>query len=68
VKRYVVNVLVVLDVALNVILFASRDVETLSRRAAKAKLKGKRWGCVLCGLLDRIAADHCTKSLPTEIG
>lgn len=67
-KRYLLNVLVVLDIAINVIVFASRDVETLSRRSAKARNKGKRWGCVLCGALDRFAADHCNKSLPTEIG
>lgn len=36
--------------------------ETISSRADKAREQQKRWGCVLCKLLDYIEKDHCTKS------
>jgi hypothetical protein len=32
---------------------------TISARAGRAQLAGKRWGCVLCRLLDRIQPGHC---------
>jgi hypothetical protein len=31
-------------------------------------LKGKRWGCVLCRLLDYVEKDHCLKSLEADEG
>ncbi|GAB3249256.1 hypothetical protein [Chitinimonas naiadis] len=36
--------------------------ETISSRANRARLQGRRWGCLLCRLLDRIEKDHCAKS------
>jgi len=42
--------------------------ETISSRAAKARAKGKHWGCILCRLLDRIQADHCKNSLQLDRG
>lgn len=45
----------------NVALNGSED-ETISSRAAFARDAGKRWGCVLCRLLDSIDPDHCNKS------
>jgi hypothetical protein len=36
--------------------------ETISSRAFKAKVAGRKWGCVLCRLLDTIQADHCKNS------
>ena len=35
------------------------DVVTISSRAAFARDAGKRWGCVLCKVLDAIQANHC---------
>ena len=32
---------------------------TISKRAYLAMQSGKRWGCVLCKLLDSIQKDHC---------
>lgn len=60
--KYAWNILVALDQLLNTILGGDPQ-ETLSSRAAKARLKGKAWGCLLCRLLDRAQKDHCTKSL-----
>lgn len=42
--------------------------ETLSSRAAKAQRAGRRWGCMLCGLLDRIDPGHCDRSVEPDEG
>lgn len=42
--------------------------ETVSSRAAKARRAGRRWGCVLCRLLDRIDPGHCDRSIETDEG
>lgn len=39
------------------------QVQTISSRAEKARLGGKRWGCGLCKLLDAIQRDHCKNSI-----
>lgn len=36
--------------------------ETISSRANRARIAGRRWGCVLCKLLDWIERDHCQRS------
>lgn len=36
--------------------------ETISSRASRARKEGRRWGCVLCRVLDWIDKDHCTES------
>ncbi|HJV51410.1 MAG TPA: hypothetical protein VJ652_08125 [Noviherbaspirillum sp.] len=38
------------------------DTETISSRAHRARTEGRRWGCVLCRLLDYIERDHCKRS------
>ena len=42
--------------------------ETISSRAAKAQLKGKRWGCVLCNFLNKLDKNHCEKSIERDRG
>lgn len=37
--------------------------ETLSSRAGRAMLRGEKWGCILCKLLDYVQKDHCKKSI-----
>lgn len=37
--------------------------ETLSSRAARSMMRGEKWGCVLCKLLDYVDKDHCRKSI-----
>ncbi len=39
--------------------------ETISSRANRARAELRRWGCVLCGLLDRIDPGHCAASAGT---
>lgn len=36
--------------------------ETVSSRAARARTEGRRWGCLLCRLLDRVDPGHCDRS------
>lgn len=39
--------------------------KTISHRAALARRAGRRWGCVLCRVLDAIDPNHCDKSVGT---
>ena len=43
--------------------FGGNEDETISSRAGKAARAGKRWGCVLCKLLDKFDPEHCEKSI-----
>lgn len=67
VGRYLLNWLILLDQAGNTLAGGSPN-ETISERAAKARNAGRRWGCVLCGLLDRVSAGHCDNALTSVIG
>jgi hypothetical protein len=66
-KKYLWNLLVALDELTNAILLGDPR-ETISSRADKAMNEGKRWGCVLCKLLNYIQKDHCQKSLDPLVG
>lgn len=37
--------------------------ETISSRAGRARAVGRRWGCLLCWILDRIDNQHCLRSI-----
>jgi hypothetical protein len=65
--QYLWNLLVSLDQFVNTVAGGDPD-ETISSRAAKAEAEGKRWGCILCGLLDKIQKDHCKRSLEPDEG
>jgi hypothetical protein len=67
VKRFGLNLLIVLDELGNTLILGSPD-ETISSRAAKAMLAGKQWGCILCKLLDLVQRDHCLQSLEQDHG
>lgn len=64
--EYCKNVLIALDCLLNTIL-RGRPGETLSERAATARRDGRRWGCVLCAVLDWIDKDHCRESVGGDV-
>lgn len=48
--------------------FGGDEDETISSRAAKAARNGKRWGCLLCRLLDRFEDKHCENSIELDEG
>ena len=48
--------------------FGGHEDETISSRAAKASRKGRRWGCVLCKLLDWFDPDHCERNIEPDRG
>lgn len=57
------------DVDANVVVGCDPKVETFSRRAGLARDAGKRWGCIVCAVLDWVwlkivgVRDHCTNSV-----
>jgi hypothetical protein len=59
--RWAFNLAVAIDQLLNAVLAGDPD-ETISSRAHKARLKGRRWGCLLCGLLDALDPGHCARA------
>lgn len=58
------------DQALNAALVgrAGAEDETISSRAGKAARAGRRWGCVLCRLIDLIDPGHCEKNIEPDEG
>ena len=58
------------DQALNAALVGrtGSEDETVSSRAGKAARKGKRWGCLLCRLLDKIDPRHCQNNIEEDEG
>jgi hypothetical protein len=66
-KQYILNWLLWYDEGLNT-LTGGDPGETVSSRAAKAQVEGKRWGCVLCKFLDWLQKDHCKTSLNADDG
>lgn len=61
-----INIAKMIDEAANVGANGRVD-ETISARAAKAQIAGRRWGCLLCRLLDAIQKDHCKKALANDV-
>jgi hypothetical protein len=66
-KDWILNVLISVDQLGNAVLRGDPD-ETISSRAAKAELRGKKWGCLLCKFLDKLDKDHCKKSIESDEG
>lgn len=65
--KYLLNLLILLDETGNT-LTGGDPGETISSRAGKAMLEGKRWGCVLCRFLNLFQKDHCLKSINPDDG
>lgn len=67
VSQYFWNILIAIDQLANALLLGD-PTETISSRADKAAVEGKRWGCVLCKLLNYVQHGHCEKSLEATAG
>lgn len=65
--RYLLNYAVLIDEGINTI-FGGSPNETVSERAAKARNAGRKWGCVLCRVLNWINQGHCDKALTSTVG
>lgn len=65
--RYFMNFAIWIDEGVNTI-FGGSPNETVSERAAKARNAGRKWGCVLCRLLNWINPGHCDNALTSTIG
>ena len=61
-KGYAYRVLVSLNQLANTISGGAPD-ETISSRAGRAKLKGKRAGRAICWVLERFDRCHCTTAI-----
>ena len=48
--------------------FGGDEDETISSRASKAAATGRRWGCVLCRLLDWLDPGHCARNIEPDEG
>lgn len=66
VRWYVYGLLIALDQLVNAALGGYPD-ETISFRSAQARNEGKRWGCVLCKVLDAIHERHCDYALRSKL-
>ena len=67
ISRWIINVLIAFDQLMNAIGGGDPD-ETISSRAAKARNRGRWWGCILCRFLDHIDPKHCASSLEKDEG
>lgn len=58
------------DQALNAALVgtAGSEDETISSSAGKAQRRGRRWGCLLCRLIDKIDPGHCERHIEADEG
>lgn len=58
------------DQALNAALVgrSGSEDETVSSRAGKAAQSGRRWGCILCRVLDWFDPGHCVRNIEPDEG
>ena len=58
------------DQALNAALVgrSGSEDETVSSRAGKAAQSGRRWGCILCRVLDWFDPSHCARNIEPDEG
>jgi hypothetical protein len=67
-KQYLLNILILLDEALNTILFFGDPRETMSSRIGKYATKKQAWACFLCKILDAIDKRHCATAQEPTVG
>lgn len=59
-KDYALNILISLDQLLNTVTGGDPD-QTVSLRAALARKRGEKWGCIVCKVLGWFDPNHCGK-------
>lgn len=65
-KTFMHKVAVGVDV-LVAVFYWGREGITISSHSAIAAKKGKRWGCVLCKLLDKLDPGHCPAAIQADL-
>jgi len=60
--RYFYDLLISMDLFANSAT-GGKPRETLSSRAGRAMLRGERWGCVFCKVMDLFEKNHCIKNI-----
>jgi hypothetical protein len=69
IKRYVLNILIWVDVGVNVIALAGSPHETISSRAGKLADAGNPYACKFCAFLAAILGpQHCQNSEVPDFG
>lgn len=63
---YVVRVLIAVDQLVQAACNKGIPGETISARAGKAMLRKRRWGCLLCAMLDWLQTDHCANAIAND--
>ena len=59
-RRYLLNILVWIDIGFNVWFFGGSPYETMSSRAGKQADKGVVWACKFCAILAKLLGpQHC---------
>lgn len=66
-KAYFLRVLIAWDQCWQASLKYGIPGQTISARAWKARNRGKRWGCLLCQLLDWLDPNHCQMARDNDI-
>lgn len=61
-RGYLYSVCCALGILLNAVC-GGEAKQTLCTRGALAQRSGKRWGCVLCQIAERLDPGHCSRSL-----
>ena len=64
---YFRRLFVAVDQLVNVI-FGGDEDETVSSRLGKDALRGRKFACVMCRVLDLIDKDHCDKAVERDRG
>jgi hypothetical protein len=61
-RRYMLNILLWLDIGCNVLLFGGSPYETMSSRAGRQEAKGVMWACRVCAVLSMLLGPHHCKN------
>jgi len=67
-KRYLLNLLIWIDIGCNVWLFGGSPYETISSRVGKRRDRGERWACIFCKWLDKLDPQHCSTAQVNDYG
>ena len=63
---YFFRVLIAIDACIQAFFRRGVPGVTISSRAATARARGHRWGCVLCRFLDWLDPGHCAKAIRSD--